>query len=273
MLAAVAGIEVDIGEMETEILAKMAEYESAGIDRDTALSQAITDVSNRLGKTEADLLAALGKTEADILAALGDVEANITADIDAVSDLVGKPAAEVTQTDIDFVVDLIAGKQVIEENQLAQYDVTGDGQINIDDQILLEQLFAGEQVFDQVAPTSIYGKPATGVYGAIVDTGTDLSTEIDTKVDTAIDTIIANMDDQAMRAGGRQFIQQALQAPDAAGQKVTVEQPDPLNLRYVYDFESIFANPQQEGMFPSPYAKGGQVDDTTDKLLNIIGDS
>jgi len=289
---AVEDIGVDLGEMETEILDKMAEYEADGIDRDDALALAISDVSTQLGETETDILDALastetdiltelGTTEADILAALAETETTLASDIDAVSNLVGKPATEVTQTDIDFVVDVIAGQQVIEENQqdlLAQYDVTGDGQITLDDQTLLEQLLAGEQVYDQIADTSIYAP--TGTYGAISDTQTDLTNQMDQNQDQTMDAItkmeqniVTNIEDEALRAGGRQFLQQALQAPDAMGQQVTVRQADPLNLRYIYDFNSIFANPQQAGMFPSPYAKGGQVDDTTDKLLNIIGGS
>ena len=289
---AVEDIGIDLGEMETEILDKMAEYEADGIDRDDALALAISDVSDQLGQTETDILdaltstetdilAELGTTEADILAALAETETTLASDIDAVSNLVGKPATEVTQTDIDFVIDVIAGQQVIEENQqdlLAQYDVTGDGQITLDDQTLLEQLLAGDQVYDQVADTSIYAP--TGTYGAISDTQTDLTNQMDQNQDQTMDAItemeqniVTNIEDEALRAGGRQFLQAALQAPDAAGQQVTVRQADPLNLRYIYDFNSIFANPQQAGMFPSPYAKGGQVDDTTDKLLNIIGGS
>ena len=286
---AVEDIGVDLGDMETEILEKMAEYEADGIDRDDALAQAISDVSDQLGQTETDILdaltqtetdilAELGTTEADILAALGETEATLASDIEAVSDLVGKPATEVTQTDIDFVVDVIAGNQVMAENQLAQYDVTGDQQITIDDQILLEQLLAGENVFDQVADTSIYAP--TGVYGTVQDTETALSGQMDQNQQQTMDqiqqmeqNIVTNIEQEALRAGGRQFLQAALQAPDAMGQQVTVRTPDPLNLRYIYDFNSIFANPQQAGMFPSPYAKGGQVEDTTDKLLNIIGGS
>jgi uncharacterized protein YneF (UPF0154 family) len=286
---AVEDIGVDLGDMETEILEKMAEYEADGIDRDDALAQAISDVSDQLGQTETDILDALtetetdiltelGTTEADILAALGETEATLASDIEAVSDLVGKPATEVTQTDIDFVVDVIAGNQVMAENQLAQYDVTGDQQITIDDQILLEQLLAGENVFDQIADTSIYAP--TGVYGTVQDTETALSGQMDQNQQQTMDqiqqmeqNIVTNIEQEALRAGGRQFLQAALQAPDAMGQQVTVRTPDPLNLRYIYDFNSIFANPQQAGMFPSPYAKGGQVEDTTDKLLNIIGGS
>jgi hypothetical protein len=319
---AVEDIGVDLGEMETSILEKMAEYETAGIGRDDALAQAIEDVSTELGQTETDILAALtetetnlltelGTTEADILAALGatetalgeqitgvetalgeqitgvetalgeqitGVEESLAADIDAVSNLVGKPATEVTQTDIDFVVDVIAGNQVMSENLLAQYDVTGDQQITIDDQLLLEQLLAGENVYGQIADTSIYAP--TGIYGTVQDTQTALEQQMQQNQEQTMDTIqqmesniVTNIEQEALRAGGRQFLQAALQAPDAAGQQVTVRTPDPLNLRYIYDWSSIFATPQQQAMFPSPYAKGGQVEDTTDKLLNIIGGS
>jgi len=42
-----------------------------------------------------------------------------------------------------------------------------------------------------------------------------------------------------------------------------------LQLRYIYDWSSIFANPQQQGMFVSPYAEGGMVDE--DEFLRLIG--
>jgi hypothetical protein len=38
------------------------------------------------------------------------------------------------------------------------------------------------------------------------------------------------------------------------GQQVDVRTPDPVDLRYIYDFNSIFANPEQAARFPSPYA-------------------
>ena len=83
--------------------------------------------------------------------------------------------------------------------------------------------------------------------------------------------INTNMQDEARRAGGRQFLQQAMQSSDVDGQQVSVKTPDPVDIDYFYDFNTIFANPEQDKMFPSPYAKGGQVEDTTDKLLRMIG--
>ena len=259
--------EIDEGRAATGIFETIAQYEAAGITRDEATQQAVSDLSTELGVTEETVLNRI--TEA---------ETTLTDDINAISELVGKPATEVTQTDIDFVVDVIAGNQVMAENQLAQYDVTGDGQITLEDQQLLEQLLAGENVFGQVADTSIYAP--TGIYGTVQDTQTALGQQMQQQQDQTMDTIqqmeqniITNIEDEAIRAGGRQFLQAALQAPDAAGQQVSVKTPDPLDLRYIYDFSSIFATPQQQAMFPSPYAKGGHVEDTTDKLLNIIGGS
>ena len=63
------------------------------------------------------------------------------------------------------------------------------------------------------------------------------------------------------------------QAGDTGGQQVTTNQVDPAKIGYVYDWNSIFANPSQQNMFVSPYAKGGVVgglDEVNDELLNIL---
>jgi hypothetical protein len=277
-----------------------------GATRDEALQGAIDQLSTDLGLTEEAMLEQLGITKAELsdeidlvaqdvaavkeeVTGLGEqitgveetlgeqitgVEETLGADIQGVADLVGKPAQDVTQTDIDFVADVIAQNQVLNEQQIAQYDVTGDGIVDINDQTLLEQALAGDQV--NIADTSLFAP--TGVYGTVQDVQTDLTQQMEQNQEQTLDTIqqmeqniVTNIEDEAMREGARNFLQAALQAPDAAGQQVTVKTPDPLQLRYLYDFSSIFANPSQQALFPSPYAKGGQVEDTTDKLLNIIG--
>jgi phosphopantetheinyl transferase len=63
------------------------------------------------------------------------------------------------------------------------------------------------------------------------------------------------------------------QAGDTGGQQATVKQADPAKIGYVYDFNSIFANPSQEKMFVSPFAQGGMVDDSesvNDELLKLL---
>ena len=74
-------------------------------------------------------------------------------------------------------------------------------------------------------------------------------------------------------------------ANDLSGQQVAVKSGDKVNLDYLYDFESVFANPQQEALFGSPYgaaptanprggsfAQGGQIEDKNDMLLRILGE-
>jgi hypothetical protein len=63
------------------------------------------------------------------------------------------------------------------------------------------------------------------------------------------------------------------QAGDTTGQQVTVKSADPAKIGYIYDWNSIFANPSQANMFVSPYAKGGLVDgsdDVNEELLKIL---
>ena len=94
-----------------------------------------------------------------------------------------------------------------------------------------------------------------------------------------------------------------LGAGDISGRRVDVSTPDPARINYMYDFEDVFATPQQRGLFPSPYGKpqmaqqqqmaqrqgstsgplqiggmaqGGKVDyDFTDEIMQIMryGDS
>ena len=56
------------------------------------------------------------------------------------------------------------------------------------------------------------------------------------------------------------------QAPDVSGQQVTVKEADPAKIGYLYDWNSIFANPAQEQLFTTPYAEGGMVADNPDAI-------
>jgi len=301
--------EIDESRQATGLFAELESAQGAvdqlSTDFDLAIGdtqQQITDLGTDLSEDISGVETALGSQISGVETALGsqitDLGTDLTTDIQSVAELVGKPAQDVTQADIDFVADVIAQNQVITEQQVTQYDVTGDGIVDINDQTLLEQALGGGTV--DLASTSQFAP--TGIYGTVQDVQTDLTQQLDTNQQQAMDAIqqfetnqelamqqnqeqtmnrlqqieqsfITNIEDQAMREGGRNFLQMALQAPDAAGQQVSVKTPDPLNLGYIYDFSSIFANPSQQALFPTPYAKGGRVDSTTDRLLQIIGDS
>lgn len=275
----VAGLSTEIGDVETR-LTELIETNDGDVDA------ALEELSTALGTTEANILAELGTTKdaltESFTAAIGDVEASLGADIDAVANLVGKPAREVTQADVDFVVDLIAQENVSQE-LVTQYDVTGDGIIDINDQTLLETALQGDQDVT-LADTSIF-QPSTGVYSQI-DTQTDAITDMINNLTTQITT-------QQQQENLRDLLSME-QAGLFKGAKTTVSSADPMNIDYLYDFSSIFANPSQQGLFASPYstttrnkaanqptgpmptasgfAKGGQVEDENDMLLRILGD-
>jgi len=122
--------------------------------------------------------------------------------------------------------------------------------------------------------------PATGLYAkqdqdtqTTLDAITDMNTEINTKIDT-------NTQQQNLR----DFLEMEQQGMFKGARASTT--PAPLaNIDYLYDFNSIFANPTQEGLFSSPYStttrnkaaaggfvRGGQVEDKNDILLKMIKD-
>jgi hypothetical protein len=279
----------------TGLFATIAAYEAGGLSRDEALQKAIEDVSGALGTTKTDLLASIGETETSLLGAigetetsllgaigeteaslagqLGDVAANLGADIQTVADFVGKPAREVTQADIDFVIDLIAQENVSAE-LMAQYDVTGDGIVDINDQTMLETALQGGDV--TLADTSMF-TPATGLYlqqeqdtqallneqariaeelriqqeldtQTVLDQNTELNTQINTQINTqsealakqAQDTEFRRMRDAGMFAGAN------LSATTPVGGEITP-----------YDWQTIFRDQEQAGRYASPYASYG----------------
>ena len=289
--------EADETQDPTGLFATIKAYEDAGLDRDQALQKAIDDVAGALGTTKDDLLDAIGESETTLTGkisdvetglteTIGDVETSLGADIEAVADLVGKPARDVTQTDIDFVIDLIAQENVSQE-LITQYDVNADGTVDIADQTLLETALQGDQDVT-LADTSMF-TPATGLYlqqEQDTQATQDLMTELNTQLNTQINT----QDQQQKLRDLVSMEQQGL----FKGAKTTVSSADPMNIDYLYDFNSVFANPSQEGLFASPYstttrnkaanqptgpmptasgfAEGGQVEDENDMLLRILGE-
>ena len=226
---------------------------------------------------------------------------NLTAELETVSDLLGKPARDVTQTDIDFVVDLIAQENVNAE-LTTQYDVNADGVVDIADQTLLETALQGDQDVT-LADTSIFN-PATGMYQQLDQ---QQQQQQDMMQQMAQDQQIAQDQQQEMMQrmatqievqDQQQKLRDLVQMEELGafkGAKTTVTEVDPMRINYLYDFNSIFANPAQEGLFASPYstttrnkaanqpmgpmssasgfAEGGQVEDENDMLLRILGET
>jgi hypothetical protein len=305
-------LTTEIGDSKTELLTLIGENEAAGMTRDEATQAAIGELAAAFDVGRTELLTAIGETEASLAGQLGDVAANLGADIQTVADLVGKPAREVTQADIDFVIDLIAQENVSAE-LIAQYDVTGDGIVDINDQTMLETALQGGDV--TLAATSMFD-PATGLYlqqeqdtQALLDeqariaeelriqqeldtqTVLDQNTELNTQLNTQINT-------NAQQKSLRDFLE-AKQSGAFDGGGYTATTPDPIGEITPYDWQTIFRDQEQAGRYASPirhgptranptnpanlstrplpsaagFAAGGQVEDINAMLLKLLGDT
>lgn len=302
--SAISDLSTQLGTTEENLIAELGLTET-NIRNDIDLLE--TNLTEQIQTTEANLAEALGVTEANLTAGLDELstelgvtkdalieeiqsgdqnvidqlqdaltatETQLSSEIDVVADLVGKPAQAVTAEDIDFYTDLLAQDQAFSEQQIAMYDVTGDGVIDEEDKALLEQALSGEEV---IFPTGTQFGP-TGTYGAIQDTQLSLQDQMQVNQETTQNllteleqNILTNIQTASEEADKRSFMEQVLASGDAQGQRVDVRTPDPLKLGYIYDWSSIFANPQQESMFISPYAEGGMVEDyDEDELFKLL---
>ena len=273
---------VDESADPTGLFADIAAKEEAGMQRDAAIESALSDLSVDLDISIEEVLERIDLAETTLGESLTGTEAALASDIDAVANLVGKPRQDVTATDIDFVADVIAQNKVLTENQLALYDVTGDGQITIEDQQMLDDLLAGRPV--DIATTSQFAGP-TGIYAAIdantqrelaaIDAST--ATTLDALTDTKID-LQTDFNRQLQQEQKENLLMDVLSDPASMRREVSVTTPPPTNIDYLYDFGSIFATPQQEGLFVSPYGTdpqgrslATQLGATTDQLLGLVG--
>jgi hypothetical protein len=193
--------------------------------------------------------------------------------------LIGAQGRDVTQEDLLAIRDIIAQQQANPDTQLTPeqlaYDANRDGKIDTADQLFLttylQQTTQGGAPEFKPPPGSIWAP--TGLYEQI-----------------------ANLQNQVASGGSNQQLAQQTQAalrtsqqrqnvsqlynflqmepgfgPSGGAGTGQVKAPDPAKIGYIYDWSSIFANPQQERMFISPYAEGGAVEyEVTDELLKIL---
>jgi hypothetical protein len=286
----ISNVATQLTDVEADILAKMQENEDAGMDRDTALATAIDDVSTELGFAKEDLLTAIGTTETALTTKFEAGLAGVATEISNVATLVGKPASEVTQADIDAYTDILANIEagsdtnptVFTEEQL-QYDVNKDGVVDAADQAMVEQSFRGADV-------SLGGKfAATGLYATQEEYNRQLQEQADTQFEQQQEQQRAmqqQLSQQMARQAGedrfREFTDLLGSAKDLSGQQVKTSPGELADIKYLYDFNSVFANPKQEGLFAGPYgrderkdtpmaaASGGLIETENDRFLRLI---
>lgn len=253
-----------IADTKKAILDQMQAYQSANMDADTALDLAISGVAQDLGLTRANLVSQIGTTEANLRAEFTQQTAAVSQQVQDVAKLLGKPASQVTAADVQAVQGMIGGQAA---TNLA-YDTNNDGKVDQTDLTNIQNKLA----FDQNTNIKQQVDPETGIT-AYIDTTTGKEVSPPTIggaqwTSTGIYEILekekaqaaATAKAQAAKAKTAQQQSQfgqlmgmLFQAPDIAGQQVAVKTPDPAKIGYIYDFSSIFANPSQASMMPSPY--------------------
>ena len=288
-------LSTKIDDAESNILARMAEYEKAGIGRDEALSKAVDDVAAELGTTRTDILTQIGKTEAtlkgDISTAKQEVldkaaeyeKAGIARDKAlemAQADMaktLGRGQQQATQSDLDAIIKSLETQGAYDP----QYDYNGDKVIDQKDKTAIETYLKSQQpdykpdtddpFKYEPAPDSKWAP--TGVFKTVAD---EAAATRKAQADEAEKTRQAQAAaaTKTQRMGNLNNLMNMLgQAEDTGGQQVTVKAADPAKIGYIYDWNSIFANPSQANMFVSPFAQGGMVDgseDVNNELLKIL---
>lgn len=302
-----------IAGVKTNILNKVAEYEAAGIKRDEALGKAVDDVATALGTTREDILTQLGETEAvlsgqitgvsqdlqtkynaltdtqkalanqltqqglDLNIAIDTAKTQLQTQITDVQATVGRAGVTPTQSDLDAIIKNLESQGAYD----SQYDYNGDKTIDQNDRVAIENYLESQQPgYVPDTDTPFIFNPAagskfapTGVFKTVADEAeaTRQAQAADAERTRQASAAAAL---KTQRLGNLNALTGMLgQAGDTGGQKVTVKQADPAKIGYVYDFNSIFANPSQEKMFVSPFAQGGIVDssdDVNDELLKLL---
>ena len=241
----------------------------------TAEQKAFAD---KLTKQGIDLNTAIDTAKNELAGKIDDV----STDVKVVADLVGKPASQVTQDDIDYV------KQFLKNGGDGQpdltYDYNGDGIVDANDQSALEGIFSGTGDGSPSTPATGSKWAPTGVFKTTQDEAeatrqaNAADAEKTRQANAARTNALAKSNvtqaQKTQQMGNVNNLMNMLgQAEDTGGQQNTVKAADPAKIGYIYDWNSIFANPAQQNMFVSPYAKGGLVDDVgdvNDELIKIL---
>ena len=277
-------LETGLADVQKNVLDKMADYEAAGLTRDQALAKSVEDVATALGKGKEEILGVIGAPASvdadgnpmpatgvykaletglsDVRTDIGDVKtdvAGVKTDVGGVKTDVANLATDV-QTKYDSLTqsqkDLAAlmNQQGIDLNTaIDTVKASADtGFKNVTDLITTNQAATQKSIEDAAAATQA---------AAAAEAGRTRAANAQNAMNAA-------------KLGNVNSLMQMLgQANDLGGQQVTVKAADPAKIGYIYDFNSIFANPSQEKMFASPYgsyAQGGTVEEVNEELLKIL---
>ena len=281
-------VSADVKAVETNLLTKIAANEAAGQTREQATQKAITDLATELGTSKADVLSKIGTTEAALQGQIAGVSQDAQAKFNALTAEQKALATQLTQQGTDLAA-AVAQAQAQTQGQIAgvtqdvqtKFDALSQGQKDLARQ-LTDQGFdlntaiglarqETQQGFADVFGTMATNQAAT--QKAIADEAEATRQAQAAQATATRNAAARNAANQAKLGNVNSLMQMLGQSSDTGGQQVTVKQADPAKIGYVYDFNSIFANPSQEKMFVSPYAQGGMVDgsdDVNEELLKLL---
>jgi predicted Zn-dependent protease with MMP-like domain len=288
---AVDDVAAELGTTREDILTRIGQTKSALTGQITDLSTDVQVKYDALTAEQKALADQLTRQGIDLNTAIDTAKTQLTGEITTVRDTLGRAGAIASQADLDAIINILENQGAYDAN----YDYNGDGVIDQRDADALSGIIGsgGGGGGAAVSPgTGVgTGTGADGVGSAAAGSKWAPTGVFKTVADEAERTRQANAaaalrTQQAQaaaalrtqRMGNLNTMMGMLgQAPDAGGQQVTVKTPDPAKIGYIYDFNSIFANPAQEKMFASPYgafAQGGVVrndtDDINDELLKML---
>jgi hypothetical protein len=258
-----AALETSAATVQKTVLDKVAEYEAAGIKRDDALSRAIDDVSLQLGKTKTDIQSQIGTPQTI------DQNGNVVP-ATGVYAAIGTAAQTAQKQITDLQTDLQTKYAGLSQGQKDLTDLLTKQGIDLNTAIQAVQADTAAGFKDVL---SQLGTTQADLQRQIADTATAAQERTDALARAnAAQTLTTQR-----RGGFNTLLNMLSQAQDLGGQQVTVKQADPAKIGYIYDWSSIFANPQQQKMFASPYgayAQGGvvrdEMDDVNDELLKLL---
>ena len=291
----IAGVQADLqtkyATLTAEQKALATQLTNQGVDLKTAIDQAVTTLQSGIADVSTDLqtkyaaLTAEQKALAtqltnqgvDLNTAIATAKGEVQTQIGALQDVVGRGTQQATQSDLDAVINLLETQGAYD----AQYDYNGDKVIDQKDKVAIETyLRSQDPTYKPDTNDPFTYNPAagskwapTGVFKTVQDEAA-ATRQAQQNEAAATRRAQAAAALKTQRMGNLNTLMGMMgQADDTGGQQVTVKAADPAKIGYIYDWNSIFANPSQEKMFASPFAQGGAVDDVEDvnnELLKFL---
>ena len=251
----------------------------------TGVYEDIETVEGRLDTVESDL----DTVEGDLDTAESAIETlegrADTQDerVNELAELFGVDPNLITEGDIEALATIIADTSItldeqvlLDQPELSGYDVTGDSILDAQDTAAMQLAMDTDDYSNLAAGAFTIGSgllkqraddQAAYEYSLEQEQLANQQTQSD--MQTQIDRMVADQEQEEQEERMRRLF--------ARGRSRTTAKPqDPAMIQYQYDMygDSIFATPQQEKFFSTPYRKsnGGQIKAKTNEILRIIGD-